>query len=265
MRTLVLLTLLGAASGERWKYAGTCYGYFVNYYDFDQDRSIRGNRGNANHRFATDQTTGCFNAVVTGGRGSFSMKFWKDDVQQGGIVATAYGNFANLALTADAVADGWTKTGSTLCPPGAIIDPAWKVQRDAAFEQKKQENLDQAQTTFNQKVQQIQLTREQIFAQKKQEAKQRSCDAFAGRVNGMGHLNAERKQKVIDNFFTRMGCIVAAPVFHCTEGANGACYESDGPHVANYRLYSQDYQGWKSFCASWSSNQGTFNGGVGRC
>jgi len=149
----------------------------------------------------------------------------------------------------------------------------FQAQRDAdlhqanmRFRETKQHMQDVARMNFDMEKNVLQTTRDHHHEMGARDARQISCEAFAGRVHGMGHLNEDRKEQVIQNFFARMGRHFGGPeVWHCTEGPSGACYESDGPHVANFRYYSQDYNGWKAFCSSWRSHHGTFNGGVGRC
>ena len=66
--------------------------------------------------------------------------------------------------------------------------------------------------------------------------------------------------------------------YYCTEGSGGTCYEASMscfgscPSMGAWKApdylcvdAASCYDGFQSYCASWSSNSGTFNGGVGRC
>jgi len=127
MRTLLLLALVSAACGaERWKYAGTATGAFWRYFDFDAWAvKSPGNGSWRTHRFHTDQETGAINALISGGRGTYYIKFWVDDVQQGGTIATGGPSLRGLALTSEAKAAGWTQNGSWLYPPSSLLEPCF--------------------------------------------------------------------------------------------------------------------------------------------
>ena len=62
--------------------------------------------------------------------------------------------------------------------------------------------------------------------------------------------------------------------FHCTNGPGGYCYEASTscfgscPNLGNWKAsngYEGSYSSFQTFCASWSANRGTFNGGTGAC
>ena len=61
--------------------------------------------------------------------------------------------------------------------------------------------------------------------------------------------------------------------FFCNNGAGGTCYEASTscfgscPSAGNWQApaYDSSYASYQTYCASWSENGGTFNGGRGRC
>ena len=80
--------------------------------------------------------------------------------------------------------------------------------------------------------------------------------------------------------YTLSGCTPSE--FYCLGGVGGPCYQAttscffdDGdppgcPNMGNWipntaEDYTNTYESFQTFCSSWSSNGGTFNGGVGSC
>ena len=61
--------------------------------------------------------------------------------------------------------------------------------------------------------------------------------------------------------------------YFCNDGSGGTCYEASTacfgscPSMGNWAApaYDSSYASFQTYCASWSANSGTFNGGRGRC
>lgn len=95
-------------------------------WSFSEWPSGKGKRGHGGklgkHKLRVDQSSGVITAALSGGKGQYTVRFYKNRKQVGPDVATCRPSLRRLRLTKEAEKAGWKRQGTQLVPPPDLAE-----------------------------------------------------------------------------------------------------------------------------------------------